>query len=44
MHYDPKRRFIWSETLEPNNPLTGAFKLTVEDNAGNINEFLVQIE
>ncbi len=44
MHYDPKRRFIWSETLEPNNPLTGAFKLTVEDNAGNINQFLVQIE
>lgn len=44
MHYDPKRRFIWSETLEPNNPLTGAFKLTVEDNAGNKNEYTVQIE
>ena len=44
MHYDPKRRFIWSETLEPNNPLAGAFKLTVEDNAGNINEYTVQIK
>jgi len=44
MHYDPKRKFIWSETLDPNNPLTGAFKLTVEDNAGNINEYTVQIE
>jgi hypothetical protein len=44
MHYDPKRRFIWTETLESNNPIAGAFKLTVEDNAGNINEYSVQIE
>jgi len=44
MHYDPKRKYIWSETLEPNNPLAGAFKLTVEDNAGNIEEYAVRIE
>lgn len=44
MHYDPKRKYIWSETLKPNNPLAGAFKLTVEDNAGNINEYSIQIE
>ena len=44
MHYDPKRKLIWSETLKPNNPLAGAFKLTVEDNVGNVNEYAVQIE
>ena len=44
MHYDPKRKLIWSETLKPNNPLVGAFKLTVEDNAGNIKEYEVRIE
>ena len=44
MHYDPKRKLIWSETLKPNNPLVGAFKLTVEDNVGNINEYEVRIE
>jgi len=44
MHYDPKQKYIWSETLEPNNTLTGSFKLTVEDNAGNINEYTVQID
>jgi len=44
MHYDPKRKYIWSETLKPNNPLAGAFKLTVEDNAGNIEEYAVMIE
>jgi hypothetical protein len=43
MNYDPKRQYIWSETLEPNKQLTGAFKLTVEDNVGNINEFTRQI-
>jgi hypothetical protein len=43
MHYDPKQKYIWSESLEPNIPLTGAFKLKVEDNSGNINEFTTQI-
>ena len=43
MNYDPKRQYIWSETLEPNKQMTGAFKLTVEDNVGNINEFTRQI-
>jgi hypothetical protein len=43
MHYDLKQDYIWSETLEPNNPLRGSFKLTVEDNVGNINEYSTQI-
>jgi hypothetical protein len=44
MHYDPKQKYIWSETLKPNHPLTGAFKLTVVDNTGNVNEYITQIE
>jgi hypothetical protein len=44
MHYDPKQKYIWSEPLKPNNPLTGAFKLTVEDNVGNRNEYSIQID
>jgi hypothetical protein len=44
MHYDPKQKYIWSEALEPNKPLTGAFKLTVVDNVGNINEYITQID
>ena len=35
MHYDPKRKLIWSETLKKNEPLKGDFTLTVTDNAGN---------
>jgi hypothetical protein len=44
MHYDPKQNYIWSETLRPNNPLTGSFKLTVEDNVGNVSEYATQID
>lgn len=43
MQYDPKQNYIWSEPLNPNNPMTGSFKLYVEDNVGNINEFETKI-
>lgn len=39
MHYDPKQNLIWSETREPNIPLTGELLLQVEDNVGNITQY-----
>jgi hypothetical protein len=39
MHYDPKQFLIWSETKEPNIPVTGELLLTVEDNSGNVTQF-----
>lgn len=35
MHYEPKRRLLWSERLDKNKPLEGEFELKVSDNAGN---------
>lgn len=35
MHYDTKRKLIWSETLDKSKPLEGDFALTVTDYAGN---------
>ncbi|KYG72839.1 hypothetical protein AWN68_09060 [Roseivirga echinicomitans] len=35
MNYDPKRKLIWSETLDKSKPLKGDFALTVTDYAGN---------
>lgn len=35
MHYEPKRRMIWSERLDKNKRLEGEFELVVADNAGN---------
>ena len=43
MHYDPKQNFIWSETLEPNNPVKGELILYTEDNVCNKNQFETQI-
>lgn len=44
MHYDPKQKYIWSETLKPNNSLIGAFKLTVKDNVGNTEEYTTRLQ
>jgi hypothetical protein len=44
MHYDPKQNYIWSETVEPNIPLLGEFKLVVEDNVGNISNYETEIK
>lgn len=44
MHYDPKQNYIWSETIEPNIPLKGEFKLVVEDNVGNISNYETEIK
>ncbi len=35
MNYDYKRKLLWSEKSEPNNPFKGEFILRVSDNAGN---------
>jgi hypothetical protein len=43
MHYDPKQNLIWSEPLDPNNPITGELFLHVEDNVGNITEYKTTI-
>ncbi|MGW8123217.1 M23 family metallopeptidase [Roseivirga echinicomitans] len=35
MNYEPKKKLIWSETLDKSKPLKGDFALTVTDYAGN---------
>jgi hypothetical protein len=35
MHYDPKKKLIWSELLDKSKPISGDFALVVTDNAGN---------
>ena len=35
MNYDPKRKLIWSEKLNPDIPFKGQLKLKVADQVGN---------
>jgi hypothetical protein len=35
MHYDPKKKIIWSEQLDKSKPISGDLALVVTDNAGN---------
>ncbi len=44
MHYDYKRKFIWSETLNPNTPLRGKLELEVRDQMGNTKTYSVVIK
>jgi hypothetical protein len=44
MHYDAKTATIWSEKLEKNKPLKGAFELVVTDNSGNETKYTRQIQ
>lgn len=39
MHYEPKRKLIWSEKLNKNIPFEGEFKLEVTDNSNNVTEY-----
>jgi hypothetical protein len=43
MNYDHKRRLIWSERLDKTVPLKGNFVLEVTDNAGNVNNFIINL-
>lgn len=43
MHYEPKSRLIWSERLDKNKPLEGAFELVVADNAGNESKYELKL-
>lgn len=43
MNYDHKRRLIWSERLDKRVPLKGKFELEVIDNAGNVNNFILNL-
>lgn len=43
MHYEPKRRLIWSERLDKNKPLAGEFELIVADYAGNKSIFKLKL-
>ncbi|WP_286755949.1 M23 family metallopeptidase [Roseivirga sp. UBA838] len=44
MHYEPKKKLIWSEMLHKNKPLKGEFELKVADNAGNESILKLNIE
>lgn len=44
MHYDSKTGTIWSEKLDKNTPLRGAFELVITDSAGNKNAFSKHIQ
>jgi hypothetical protein len=43
MEYEPKLSLIWSEKLNPSEPLKGLIQLTVEDNQGNITVYEKEI-
>lgn len=43
MHYEPKRRLLWSERLDKTKPLEGEFELKVSDNAGNESIFELKL-
>ena len=43
MHYDYKRKLIWSEKLVESKPFSGEVKLVVTDNVNNKTEYKTQI-
>ncbi len=43
MDYDYKRELLWSEKLDNNKPFTGEVKIRVEDNVGNVEEYITRI-
>lgn len=43
MHYDYKRALIWSEKLNNDVPFEGEVKLTLQDNANNKTEYIVNL-